>query len=633
MGEELPIRNSSGTTVSSFAHSPLKPSTADGHPIRLLHLQPAPDYYSPIKCTLEHVDLSPNLQFKALSYTWGDPDITLPIFVDDKSYHVTANCHVALLRLREVRELTLWIDAISINQRDDHEKMIQIGMMADVYYLASEVIVWLGVSEADRKPDQKEKERLAIQLVDHLSKLKEKKKNTNKTDYQIEYYFQEIESVDDVKNQWQAFALLVSHSWFERLWVLQEITVAKASRALFQFHYLEVKRIQNAVRIAYHYDQSNPIEWSTFKEQQQLDLDHEFSPNLELLVTGKNIRQAYNRDKRQLQRMSLDQILDTLRQFKCSDPKDRIFGILALLGKEIAQKIEPQYHWSIVQLYSKTALAIIEEEMYLKAICLAGMSRKRLTNAFLPTWVTDWTVERQDKNYPSPFFYELYESSARTSKAIYSLGQDSSVLKLAGICVDTVLGSMEIDLPDGEERILEWSTTKKGLSFWKSRFSHYPTDCDSDEAWISTISADRMYKNRYHYRLDEEYYQGYKKFSEATTEEDNGNKLKASEYIYYEYEYALHQSLKMRNFFVSELGYMGIGPKPLQEGDMVCVFPGCRVPLLIRKEADHHLLVGECFVWGLMDGEAWEGKEVNSWKDKKFEELTDEDGLEIFYLH
>lgn len=76
---------------------------------------------------------------------------------------------------------------------------------------------------------------------------------------------------------------------------------------------------------------------------------------------------------------------------------------------------------------------------------------------------------------------------------------------------------------------------------------------------------------------------------------------------------------------------MGVGLKALREGDMICVFPGCQVPLLIRK-GDHHLLVGECFVWGLMDGEAWEGKEVSSWKDKKLEELTDEDGLEIFCL-
>jgi len=53
---------------------------------------------------------------------------------------------------------------------------------------------------------------------------------------------------------------------------------------------------------------------------------------------------------------------------------------------------------------------------------------------------------------------------------------------------------------------------------------------------------------------------------------------------------------------------MGIGPIAAEEEDMICIFPGCNVPLLIRKENDYHVLVGECFVWGLMDGEAMEAR-------------------------
>lgn len=42
---------------------------------------------------------------------------------------------------------------------------------------------------------------------------------------------------------------------------------------------------------------------------------------------------------------------------------------------------------------------------------------------------------------------------------------------------------------------------------------------------------------------------------------------------------------------------------PVFDGDMICLVAGCRLPLMIRKEVDDHVLVGECFVWGLMDGE------------------------------
>ena len=78
---------------------------------------------------------------------------------------------------------------------------------------------------------------------------------------------------------------------------------------------------------------------------------------------------------------------------------------------------------------------------------------------------------------------------------------------------------------------------------------------------------------------------------------------------------------------------MGAGPKALKEGDMICVVPGCNVPLLIRKEDVHHLLLGECFVWGIRDGEALDGKNMELWKDKKFKKIPDEHGFEIFRLH
>ena len=48
---------------------------------------------------------------------------------------------------------------------------------------------------------------------------------------------------------------------------------------------------------------------------------------------------------------------------------------------------------------------------------------------------------------------------------------------------------------------------------------------------------------------------------------------------------------------------MGLGPLAVKTNDMICVLRGCNVPVVIREEHAHHLFVGECFVWGLMDGE------------------------------
>lgn len=38
---------------------------------------------------------------------------------------------------------------------------------------------------------------------------------------------------------------------------------------------------------------------------------------------------------------------------------------------------------------------------------------------------------------------------------------------------------------------------------------------------------------------------------------------------------------KFRGFFISKMGYLGIGPLAAEEGDMLCVLPGAKTPLLM----------------------------------------------------
>ncbi|OQO03798.1 hypothetical protein B0A48_10438 [Cryoendolithus antarcticus] len=51
----------------------------------------------------------------------------------------------------------------------------------------------------------------------------------------------------------------------------------------------------------------------------------------------------------------------------------------------------------------------------------------------------------------------------------------------------------------------------------------------------------------------------------------------------------------------------GLGPSDSQFGDIVCILYGCTVPCLLRECADSpgsYRLIGECYVYGLMDGRA-----------------------------
>lgn len=82
-----------------------------------------------------------------LSYVWGEystPRDTIQCN-DGTAIAITTNCRDALIALRKrYGRLTIWIDAICINQQDIEEKSKQIQLMEEIYSWSERVVVWLG---------------------------------------------------------------------------------------------------------------------------------------------------------------------------------------------------------------------------------------------------------------------------------------------------------------------------------------------------------------------------------------------------------------------------------------------------------------------------------------------------------
>jgi hypothetical protein len=183
--------------VKSIPHcySPLPPG--NGNNIRLLRLLPNKNETAIIKCQLFNYSLGPDKSahlYDALSYVWGNPNETLPIFIDGHVLHITAGLHAALLRLRDHSlERIIWVDAVCINQADKMEKEHQIQSMARIYGQANRVIVWLGNAEDDS--DQ------ALETIRSVA---------------------EDESTN-VSNNQKAVLALFQRPWFKRIWVRKHI--------------------------------------------------------------------------------------------------------------------------------------------------------------------------------------------------------------------------------------------------------------------------------------------------------------------------------------------------------------------------------------------------------------------------
>jgi len=79
------------------------------------------------------------------------------------------------------------------------------------------------------------------------------------------------------------------------------------------------------------------------------------------------------------------------------------------------------------------------------------------------------------------------------------------------------------------------------------------------------------------------------------------------------YKSILEGTLHEWRFFTTQRGYVGIGPKATEIGDIVTIISGGRVPFLLRKSEmllGSHRLVGECYIHGIMNGEGLHLKDV-----------------------
>lgn len=222
--------------LGTFDYRPLK-----GSEIRLVHInREAKD--GSILCTLEHALLADNPKFFALSYVWGNPNDTSPIHVDKQEFPVTRNLYEALCHLRDRtcgedadRKVPFWIDAISINQKDLSERSEQVPRMRIIYSKAAQVVAWLGLNTLANL-DPVVAKTIETDIKELFTKLNDRlwmfAYVASRQGFKISPNQQAVvlpKAEWALSSQLQchvAIAVLLSSSWFERVWVVQEAALA-----------------------------------------------------------------------------------------------------------------------------------------------------------------------------------------------------------------------------------------------------------------------------------------------------------------------------------------------------------------------------------------------------------------------
>lgn len=107
-----------------------------------------------ISASFRIISLHESPEFYALSYVWGSPTMTQPLYVDGSEVLISPNLeHIIRILLSHekgpatVRGKAIWIDVFCIDQRNINEKEQQISLMGQIYRQATRVLMWLGDAE------------------------------------------------------------------------------------------------------------------------------------------------------------------------------------------------------------------------------------------------------------------------------------------------------------------------------------------------------------------------------------------------------------------------------------------------------------------------------------------------------
>lgn len=327
--------------------------------IRLMVIDNAANIDAPISCSLEDHATNDDLGYEALSYTWGHEPADIPISLGGKRFLCRKNLVGALRALRRSdKQLLLWVDAICINQADKAERNNQVLQMHEVYCRAERVNVWLGEASAGSDRGMELLAEFSKRVRSHSvvkvgstwdnvsGRLLGATPTLSEDEFSVGYepVFAMFDDLQHVKDLDEAVNLL-RRSWWTRMWTLQESVLGSQ---------VDVYCGSKTVPLAYFFDFSYFIFYS-------INFQRWKGSHVDATVALREVwRMSDLRDHIRSQgRIGLLLALDSTWNRIASDPKDKVIGLLRLLGYH--NDLAPDYAWSIDKVYRTAFKALITE--------------------------------------------------------------------------------------------------------------------------------------------------------------------------------------------------------------------------------------------------------------------------------
>lgn len=591
--------------------------------IRLIELLPG-GWEDDLRCNIHTIDLDTPPTYDALSYSWGDDyqdDPSLPTdwvssFVgrfesgqkflrcNDQIVLISTNLYNALRRLRDKSIRYLWVDRICIDQSNIPERAEQVRLMRKIYSKARSVLIWLGEEDSHTIP--------AYNMIDRVRKLwtvsAKSSLHTNTSDIFNPHALQAMDLPSFPSADWESMHRLFERRWFQRSWVIQEVALADVALVVCGCRII----IWDDVGCTGQY-----LVASGFFRAMQDTYGRQGRPTFASTIQNNRARVKLDEDR------SLTLLLSSMRRFKATDPRDKIYSLLGLLRDKNDSEphsevdndvIRPDYSSSVDTIFRQVTKSLIKDESSLALLSTVEDQGLRVT-LNLPSWVPDYAVWQEVTVLGMPDNPHKYYAGGDGLPCLYDSDLDTShdTLSLAGYEMDSVTEiGMCNDQRPGPEVLMSWLQLIATLP--ESYRDGEPRD---DVIWRTLIGnlggathpAHADYARHFlaflHLLLKDE--DDLRKAigilnAGTTTRAWQETGTAGDPYLY---ATSFMYITGSRRLFVTEKGYVGLGATSVQPGDKVFVFPGGLLPFVLRTSTEsYYRLVGEAYVHGIMKGEA-----------------------------
>ncbi|CAO2658363.1 Nn.00g060860.m01.CDS01 [Neocucurbitaria sp. VM-36] len=523
--------------------------------IRLATILPG-RYVEPISCSLTTVFVDDLPEYYSLSYAWGDRRDSRQILLNGVPFNTRAS------------EVFLWLgDYVETSIQETN----------------------LGTQSTNGQESFSRVE--AVRIVTYIKQL---------SHGQHPIYAVQGAEQDRLVAELQALDKLMESSWWRRIWTVQEVilppnvtimigllqfswTVLAAAARNFSKHYILrccPGIVNDTTLLAKFY---HPID------------------GIEIFRSKYHSREQIN-------------LLDLLHDFRSrlsTDPRDKIFGLLGLvMGDPKYHGLRVDYSLTADAVYENTFIYLLQIEGNLNAL-VKGVEVERMLD--LPTWIPDWAAQidqsRTRINMAVRTSLNLYKASLYTRSDI-CWPANTKILGVKGLLFDAV-ATLPEPIPD------TLSITRGDIHNYIETL--YKDMTNKDHSYIG--GGDLAIAFRRLFTMDQVIVMA----NQSTP--DQLRRATIHDYKNYKNTGILLPDdpsrilyIQWYRFFILKKGFIGLGPMNMRVGDTVHILLGGSVPFVLRPVAEQqgptgqpkrYEFVGNCYVQGIMDGEALAGVDLD----------------------